>query len=709
MDWGLKTDALPSLSSGAGQSSAPRYGNRTAGLAPLNPNVHLPKAPEDQEIPRQLKSSHGSRDVRRQVGELSHREPRLANTSAHWGQQLNIGKFPSYAAAAEPQPRHVPQPVSKDEFPSQPQTARQIRSSGGPREPVVPNRGSLTSREHSNRPSSKGQQQWASKPSSDSVVSSQQAFREAQERAEKEKAEKERLANQLPMTPAKVLKYHMDELSEYEQGEILDFPHIWYFGSGAQKIRGTSAAANNHSYDDERGDYLMVLHDHILYRYEVINPLGKGSFGQVVRVLDFKSNGHTALKMVRNKKRFHHQALVEVKILEHIRERDLESTSNVVHMADYFYFRNHLCITFELLSINLYEFIKNNNFQGVSLGLIRRFAIQLLAALRFLRKQHLIHCDLKPENILLKNPTKSGIKVIDFGSSCFEDERVYTYIQSRFYRSPEVILGIPYGVAIDMWSFGCILAELYTGYPLFPGENEVEQLACIMEVCGVPPSRILESATRIKMFFDSSGNPRLVPNSRGKTRRPGNKDMQMALRTSETKYVDFLTGCLQWDPRERFGPEDALQQEWILEGYARHAAQRSSDARGESSHRDNHGFSMAAPPSAVGSKRQRGQHGQHGQHSHRSQGMAATASTTQSSFVFPPIDSSQPSIPTSSKHHKRSSKETNIITSSTSAAAAGMGVSGAMAAPSSGGIGSSGEVLKVPPMQQSYSHPPDFP
>ncbi|CAJ1340202.1 unnamed protein product [Effrenium voratum] len=316
----------------------------------------------------------------------------------------------------------------------------------------------------------------------------------------------------------------MEELTEFEQGEILDFPQIWYFGAGAPKIRGTSASTNNHSYDDERGDYMVVLHDHILYRYEVMNPLGKGSFGQVVRGFDFKTNNCVALKMVRNKKRFHHQALVEVKILEHLRERDLESTSNVVHMMDYFYFRNHLCITFELLSINLYEFIKNNNFQGVSLGLIRRFAIQLLAALRFLRKQHIIHCDLKPENILLKNPTKSGIKVIDFGSSCFEDERVYTYIQSRFYRSPEVILGIPYDMAIDMWSFGCILAELYTGYPLFPGENEVEQLACIMEIFGVPPTKILDGASRIKMFFDAHGNPRLVPNSRGKIRKPGAKE-----------------------------------------------------------------------------------------------------------------------------------------------------------------------------------------
>lgn len=71
---------------------------------------------------------------------------------------------------------------------------------------------------------------------------------------------------------------------------------------------------------------------------------------------------------------------------------------------------------------------------------------------------------------MLRHPNRSIIKVIDFGSSCLSTERVYTYIQSRFYRAPEIILGMQYGTAIDMWSFGCILAELYTGYPLFPGE-----------------------------------------------------------------------------------------------------------------------------------------------------------------------------------------------------------------------------------------------
>lgn len=123
---------------------------------------------------------------------------------------------------------------------------------------------------------------------------------------------------------------------------------------------------------------------------------------------------------------------------------------------------------------------------------------------------------------MLKHPAKSSIKVIDFGSSCFESERgnticinrslflklnlrlVYTYIQSRFYRSPEVILGLSYHKAIDMWSLGCIIAELYTGLPLFPGENEQEQLACIMEIMGLPDRHLVERCSRRKLFF---GNP----------------------------------------------------------------------------------------------------------------------------------------------------------------------------------------------------------
>jgi dual specificity tyrosine-phosphorylation-regulated kinase 2/3/4 len=82
-------------------------------------------------------------------------------------------------------------------------------------------------------------------------------------------------------------------------------------------------------------------------------------------------------------------------------------------------FRKHLVIGFELLNMNLYDFIKSNNFAGVSISLVRRFAIQLLVSLHYMKSHNIIHCDLKPENVLLRRPNKSGIKVIDFGSGTF--------------------------------------------------------------------------------------------------------------------------------------------------------------------------------------------------------------------------------------------------------------------------------------------------
>ncbi len=235
----------------------------------------------------------------------------------------------------------------------------------------------------------------------------------------------------------------------------------------------------------------------------------------------------------------------------------------MVNFTQSFYFRGHLCISTELLGMNLYEFIKSNDFNGFSLKLIRRFTKQLLSSLVLLQGHRVIHCDLKPENVLLAHPRHSEIKVIDFGSSCFENEKVYTYIQSRFYRSPEVILGMSYGMPIDIWSLGCILAELYTGYPIFPGENEQEQLACIMEVFGPPEKHLIEKSSRKKLFFDSLGKPRLTVSSKGRRRRPSSKTLQQALKCDDEAFVDFIARCLRWDPERRLKPDEAMQHDFI--------------------------------------------------------------------------------------------------------------------------------------------------
>ncbi|EAW11642.1 putative protein kinase [Aspergillus clavatus NRRL 1] len=365
------------------------------------------------------------------------------------------------------------------------------------------------------------------------------------------------------VSPAQALQ--MANLNIFERGEIIDFKDIYFCGTQTAKkhVGDLNAQSANFGYDDDRGDYNIVIGDHLAYRYEVVDVLGKGSFGQVVRCIDHKNGALVAVKIIRNKKRFHQQALIEVNLLQKLKEWDPHRQHSVVNFTQSFYFRGHLCISTELLGMNLYEFIKAHDFKGFHLKLIRRFTKQILSTLTLLHAKKVIHCDLKPENILLVHPMSSEIRVIDFGSSCFENEKVYTYIQSRFYRSPEVILGMSYGMPIDMWSLGCILAELYSGYPIFPGENEQEQLACIMEVFGPPEKHLIEKSTRKKLFFDSLGKPRLTVSSKGRRRRPSSKDLRQVLKCDDDPFLDFISRCLRWDPARRLTPHDALRHEFL--------------------------------------------------------------------------------------------------------------------------------------------------
>jgi dual specificity tyrosine-phosphorylation-regulated kinase 2/3/4 len=173
----------------------------------------------------------------------------------------------------------------------------------------------------------------------------------------------------------------------------------------------------------------------------------------------------------------------------------------------------------------LMEFVKGKELWDIirNIGVLTKYQAQfytcsMFLAIDYLHSRRFVYRDMKPENILVRKINKSGIKVIDFGSGCFENEKIYTYIQSRFYRAPEIVLGIPYTTAIDMWSYGCILFELYMGYPLFPGEDEKEHMAMMMEIKGVPPRSVLARATRRKVFFDEEYQPIIVPNSKGKMR-----------------------------------------------------------------------------------------------------------------------------------------------------------------------------------------------
>jgi serine/threonine protein kinase len=422
------------------------------------------------------------------------------------------------------------------------------------------------------------------------------------------------------------LKQFKTLLTAMEQSEIYGYKDIYFAGSlsiykiGSSKrrtgadlaelynIQGTckdkDGSLNNNGYDDSRGDLYLTKHDHIAYRYEIISLLGKGSFGQVCKCYDHKMKCLVALKIIRNKSRFEKQGLVEVKVLNRLRAEDAGDEFNIVRMYNNFFFRGHLCFTFELLGMNLYEWIKAGQFRGVHLGVTRLFAEQMLQCLLELKHLGIVHCDLKPENILLKDSSNSQpsrydsnaqslalsstrsihkipvefdaespkykLKVIDFGSSCYENEKLYTYVQSRFYRSPEVILGASYTADIDIWSLGCILAELLLGFPLFPGENENDQLACIMELRGIPPTSIILSGSRSNLFFgnliinqDSENRPKILANSKGKKRKPGSRNLSSTLKCSDMAFLDFIDSCLNWDPQFRLKPSEALQHPFI--------------------------------------------------------------------------------------------------------------------------------------------------
>lgn len=360
-----------------------------------------------------------------------------------------------------------------------------------------------------------------------------------------------------------------------------------------QQHHNQSTSIFNEGFDDENHDYIIRPGEIFYNRYEIDSLIGKGSFGQVVRAYDHVSHCPVAIKIIKNKKAFHSQAHIEVRLLKLIRQYQNDNAfnqqgkDNIVKLESQFMWRNHLCLVFELLSYNLYDLLKNTRYHGVSLKLTRKFAHQILAALGYLSRPELgiIHCDLKPENILLCNPKRSAIKLVDFGSSCQIGHRIYQYIQSRFYRSFEVLIGIPYDIAIDMWSLGCILVELHTGEPLFDGCNEIDQVNKIVETLGMPPASLLDRGYKTSKFFikvpSQTGAPYYILRKHKKSRvqylPPGTRKLYHILGVdsggphgrrrgeeghSTADYLQFLNLVLQmleFNPIRRIKPEQAMR------------------------------------------------------------------------------------------------------------------------------------------------------
>ncbi|CAE6477100.1 unnamed protein product [Rhizoctonia solani] len=363
-----------------------------------------------------------------------------------------------------------------------------------------------------------------------------------------------------------------------------------------------SKPVHNDGYDNEDYDYILYVNDWLgpddgRNKYLILDVLGQGTFGQVVKCQNIKTHEIVAVKVVKNKPAYFNQSMMEVTILELLNTTwDPNDEHHILRMRDQFIHKNHLCLVFELLSSNLYELIKQNQFGGLSTQLVKVFTAQLLDALTVLNEARLIHCDLKPENILLMSLQSPQIKVIDFGSACHERQTVYTYIQSRFYRSPEVLLGMSYTSAIDMWSLGCIAVELFLGLPLFPGTSEYNQTTRIVEMLGMPPMYMLEMGKQTNNFFasytDEYGRKRYRLKSIEQYSRENNTNEQPGKKyfaattlpdiirsaagsgkgkltendkdpNSRASFIDFVSGLLNLNPIERWSPQQARGHPFI--------------------------------------------------------------------------------------------------------------------------------------------------
>ncbi|XP_021854061.1 uncharacterized protein [Spinacia oleracea] len=246
-------------------------------------------------------------------------------------------------------------------------------------------------------------------------------------------------------------------------------------------------------------------------RYEITAAHGKGVFSTVVRAKDLKAGigdpEEVAIKIIRNNETMFKAGTEELGILRRLVDADKDDRRHCVRYLTNFHYRNHLCIVFESLHMNLREVLKKFGRNiGLKLTAVRTYAKQLFIALKHLRNCKVLHCDIKPDNMLV-NDTKNVLKLCDFGNAMLAGKNEITpYLVSRFYRAPEIILGLPYDHPMDIWSVGCCLYELYTGKVLFPGPSNNEMLRLHMELKGPFPKKMLRKGAFLEQHFDQDLN-----------------------------------------------------------------------------------------------------------------------------------------------------------------------------------------------------------
>ncbi|XP_032406864.1 serine/threonine-protein kinase MAK isoform X9 [Xiphophorus hellerii] len=285
-------------------------------------------------------------------------------------------------------------------------------------------------------------------------------------------------------------------------------------------------------------------------RYTTLKQLGDGTYGSVLMGRSNESGELVAIK--RMKRKFY--SWEECMNLREVKSLKKLNHANVVKLKEVIRENDHLYFVFEYMKENLYQLMKDRR-KLFPESVIRNISFQILQGLSFIHKHGFFHRDMKPENLLCMGPEL--VKIADFGLAReIRSKPPYTdYVSTRWYRAPEVLLrSSTYSSPIDLWAVGCIMAELYTLRPLFPGNSEVDEIFKICQVLGTvkkmdwPEGYQLASAMNFRF-------PQCVPTN-----------LKTLIPNASKEAIALMQDFLQWDPKKRPTAVQALRYPYFQVG-----------------------------------------------------------------------------------------------------------------------------------------------
>ncbi|THU55092.1 hypothetical protein C4D60_Mb11t02910 [Musa balbisiana] len=293
-----------------------------------------------------------------------------------------------------------------------------------------------------------------------------------------------------------------------------------------------------------------VVFEDLMDQYEKVEKIGEGTYGVVYKARDRLTNETIALKKIRLEQEDEgvpSTAIREISLLKEMQH------SNIVRLQDVVHSEKRIYLVFEYLDLDLKKHMDSCPELAKDPRLIKTYLYQILRGIAYCHSHRVLHRDLKPQNLLIDRRT-NALKLADFGLARAFGIPVRTFtheVVTLWYRAPEILLGSRnYSTPVDVWSVGCIFAEMANQRPLFPGDSEIDELFKIFRILGTPNEEIWPGVTSLPDF--KSAFPKWLP-----------KDLTTVVPNLEAAGIDLLSKMLHLDPSKRITARQALDHDYF--------------------------------------------------------------------------------------------------------------------------------------------------